>query len=46
MKIHSLTLEKIKELESKMETITNELTNLKKTSIESMWVSELLTLEF
>jgi len=46
MKIHSLTLEKIKDLESKMETITNELTNLKKTSIEKMWVSELLTLEF
>jgi DNA topoisomerase-2 len=46
MKIHSLTLEKIKELESKMETINIELDTLKSTSIESMWISELLTLEF
>ena len=46
MKIHSLTLEKIKEIESKMETITLELETLKSTSIETMWISELLTLEF
>ena len=46
MKIHNLTLEKIKEFESKIQIITLEINSLKKKSIESMWVSELLSLEF
>jgi DNA topoisomerase-2 len=46
LKISTLTLEKIEELESKMESIKIELETLRETSIETMWTSELLSLEF
>ena len=46
MKINTLTLEKIEELLAKMEKLTLELETLKSTSIEDMWNSELLQLEF
>ena len=46
MKIHSLTLEKINDLEEKVKKINIELVSLKETTTESMWISELLSLEF
>ena len=46
LKIYTLTEEKIKELISKSETMAAELEVLKKTTIEKMWNTELLKLEF
>uniref|UniRef100_A0A6C0B025 DNA topoisomerase (ATP-hydrolyzing) n=1 Tax=viral metagenome TaxID=1070528 RepID=A0A6C0B025_9ZZZZ len=41
MKIHVLTEEKIKDLETKMRTMKSELETLKSTSIKQMWSSEI-----
>jgi DNA topoisomerase II len=46
LKISMFTLEKIQELSKKVETIKLELQKLKITTVESMWTSELLSLEF
>jgi DNA topoisomerase-2 len=46
LKIYTFTLEKIKELEEKYRLAKEELTILQKTSIETMWNSELIKLEF
>ena len=41
LKIHVLTEEKIKDLETKMKTMKSELETLKATSIKQMWTSEI-----
>jgi DNA topoisomerase-2 len=41
LKIHVLTEEKIKDLETKMKTMFNELTKLKEMQIETIWKNEL-----
>lgn len=46
MKIWTLTLEKINQLEAKAKGLSTELKTLKGTTIEHMWNSELLSLEF
>jgi DNA topoisomerase-2 len=46
MKIHSLTEEKIKDLENKVKLMFTELEILKETTIESLWNLELKKLEF
>jgi DNA topoisomerase II len=46
LKIHTLTQEKIQELESKMENLKTELETLRGTTISQMWTTELLSLEF
>ena len=46
LKISMFTLEKIQDLSKKVETIKLELQKLKITTVESIWTSELLSLEF
>ena len=46
LKIHTLTQERIQDLETKMEKVKSELETLKATSIQKMWTTELLSLEF
>ena len=46
LKINMFTLEKIQELSKKVENIKLELEKLKITTIESMWNTELLSLDF
>jgi DNA gyrase/topoisomerase IV subunit B len=41
LKIHVLTEEKIKDLETKMKTMKNELETLKATKVKAMWSSEI-----
>jgi DNA topoisomerase-2 len=46
LKIHVLTEEKIKDLDTKMKTMKSELETLKATSIKQMWTSELLLIKW
>ena len=46
LKIHVLTEEKIKDLETKMKQLFDELFVLKQTSIKEMWTSELLLIKW
>ena len=46
LKIYTLTLERINQLESKMKSMSSELITLKQTKIHTLWVSELMSLEF
>jgi hypothetical protein len=46
LKIHVLTEEKIKELDTKIKTMKSELETLKATSIKQMWTSELLLIKW
>ena len=46
LKIHVLTEEKIKDLDTKIKTMKSELETLKATSIKQMWTSELLLIKW
>jgi hypothetical protein len=46
LKISMFTLEKIQDLSKKVETIKSELEKLKITTIETLWNTELLSLDF
>jgi hypothetical protein len=46
LKISMFTLEKIQDLSKKVETIKSELEKLKNTTIETLWNTELLSLDF
>jgi hypothetical protein len=46
LKIHTLTEEKIVEIEQKILSIEKEITLLTATTIETMWTNELLSLDF